>query len=103
MKSIIQNRKCCWVCGATQGLEEHHVFYGKNRHLSEQDGLKVYLCEYHHRGTDGVHGKNGHDLDVQLKRAAEYQWIRAKSTTLEESIKQFRQRYGKNYLDVEDE
>ena len=103
MKSIIMNRKCCWVCGSTQNLELHHVFFGKNRNLSDADGLTVWLCECHHRGTEGVHGKNGHSLDMRLKKAAEYQWIKSRGIASERGIQQFRQRYGKNYLDTEDE
>ena len=31
-----------------RGLEEHHVFGGPRRVLSERYGLKVYLCRQHH-------------------------------------------------------
>jgi hypothetical protein len=27
----------------------------------------IYLCQEHHRGTQGVHGKKGHKLDRALK------------------------------------
>lgn len=27
----------------------------------------IYLCEEHHRGTYGVHGREGHKLDIKLK------------------------------------
>lgn len=32
---------------------------------------QVYLCGNHHRGTKGVHGREGHKLDKKLK--LEYQ------------------------------
>lgn len=37
--------------------EEHHVFYsGHQRDISEEYGLKVYLCYRHHReGPEAVH------------------------------------------------
>jgi hypothetical protein len=51
MKSIIQlNKNYCYICREQtgyiverRGLEEHHIFGGPNRKLSEKYGLKVYL------------------------------------------------------------
>ena len=67
MNSIIQSKKECYFCGSQVGLESHHCILGKNRHNAERFGLKVWLCYNHHRGTNGVHGKNGHELDLKLK------------------------------------
>lgn len=56
MKSIMQTEKKCYMCHATYGLEEHHIFNSANRRLSERYGLKVWLCVDHHRGSKaGVH------------------------------------------------
>ena len=93
MKSIIQDRKECLVCGSWN-VEDHHIFFGQaNRKLSEKYGLKVWLCPTHHRGTIGVHGRDGHKLDMQLKELGQkaFEW----KHTREEFIKTF----GKNYLD----
>ena len=39
-KSILQNKKECYITGSTYNLHKHHVFEGTaNRKLSEQDGL----------------------------------------------------------------
>lgn len=95
MKSIIQNEKKCYVCPRFMGLHEHHIIYGKNRKNSEQDGLKVYLCYEHHEGTNGVHGKNGHDLDLFLKRVAQKKWLEYYNKTQEEWL----EKYKKNYLE----
>jgi len=71
MKSILQKHKRCFVCGKTENLECHHIFYGTAfRHLSERYGLKVWLCEEHHRGNSGVHGRN-RDLGLRLMRLAQ--------------------------------
>lgn len=68
MKSIIQKDTQCIVCGNYQA-EDHHIFFGSaKRKLSEEYGLKVWLCSSHHRGTYGVHGKKGHVLDMKLKQ-----------------------------------
>ena len=42
--------------------EEHHVFFsGHQRAISEEYGLKVYLCYRHHReGPEAVHNNKRH-------------------------------------------
>ena len=92
MKSIIQDKKECIVCGSWN-VEEHHLYKGAaKRKLSEEYGLKIWLCPTHHRGTNGVHGKNGHKLDMELKQLGQkaFEW----NHTREEFIKIF----GRNYL-----
>ena len=55
--SILGSRKGrCYLCGRYCQTEEHHIFGGPNRTLSEQYGLKVYLCwECHQFGPHAVH------------------------------------------------
>lgn len=103
MKSIIKSARRCFFCGAETNLELHHVMHGTaNRRLADADGLTVYLCSRHHRELHD--SKNGADLDNALKRAGEYAWIKKYGNgNMEQCIAQFRQRYGKNYLDLEDE
>lgn len=55
MKSIIQSENCCYICGGERDLQEHHVFGGCRKKLSEKYGLKVMLCQGHHTGSKGVH------------------------------------------------
>ena len=94
MDSIIQSRKECIICGSYHGLESHHCLLGKNRKKAEEDGLKVWLCYEHHRGTNGVHGKNGNELQEHLKVIAETVWLDYYDKTKEDFII----RYGRNYL-----
>ena len=95
MKSIIDEREECHVCGSIVGLERHHIFFGvSNRAKSEADGCWCYLCAEHHRGRWGVHGYDGYELNRQLKREAEAAWLRRYGKTIEDFI----ERYGKNYL-----
>lgn len=94
-KSIIDNKKECYVCGSTTNLHFHHILFGvRNRQKADDDGLAVYLCYQHHEGTYGVHGKKGHALDIALKTIAEKTWISYYNKSEEDFIK----RYGKNYL-----
>lgn len=95
MQSIIKNSRSCFFCGSETGLEQHHAMHGTaNRKLADEDGLWVWLCAECHRGNYGVHGYHGHDMDVALKKAAEYAWITTTGKTVEDWIA----RYGKNYL-----
>ena len=93
-ESIIQFHKQCLVCGSYGKLEKHHVLFGTpRRKYADEDGLWVWLCPEHHRGTYGVHGKEGHDLDLTLKRVAQRAY--EETHTREEWLK----RYRRNYLD----
>ena len=95
MKSIIQEEKdCCCICGRNghiDPLDEHHVYTGALRKLSEMYGLKVYLC--HDRcHLNGVHknGKLARMLKAKVQRIAMdyYGWDTAEFIRL----------FGKNYL-----
>lgn len=90
-KSIISNEKQCYVCGSKYNLHYHHIMFGKNRKLADKDGLTVYLCYEHHEGTNGVHGKNGHELDIKLKKLAVKAWCEYYNMTEDD----FRKKYGK--------
>lgn len=92
--SIISNEKRCYVCGEKNNLHLHHIIFGKNRKKADEDGLVVYLCYNHHEGTNGVHGKNGHELDLKLKKIAEQKWLEYYDKTIDDFIS----RYGKNYI-----
>lgn len=65
-----------------------------NRQLAEEDGLWVWLCPRCHRGTFGVHGREGHSMDETLKQIAETKWLRMSGKSVQDFIK----RYGRNYL-----
>lgn len=84
MKSIIQKRKECYVCGQVTNLHSHHILFGKNRRNSEKYGLKVWLCLNHR--------KNGHELDLKLKKIAQRTF--EETHTREEFISIF----GRSYL-----
>lgn len=93
-KTIMQENKECFLCGTTNDLHLHHIIFGKNRKKCDEDKLTIYLCREHHEGTNGVHGKNGHKLDMWLKQRAERKWCEYYKRTISEFI----DRYGKNYL-----
>lgn len=92
--SIIQTKKECYICKEKNNLQLHHILFGKNRKKCDEDKLMVWICYNHHEGTNGVHGKKGHELDLELKRLAQKRWQEYYSKTTDE----FRQRYGRSYL-----
>lgn len=98
MKSIIQDNKECFLCRYLYDienilwLEDHHIFGGPNRHLSEQYGLKIYLCHKHHNepGFSVHYNKDYRILIHQIgQRAFEKKY----------SHEEFMRLIGKNYLE----
>ena len=70
MKSILQDEKRCYLCGAVVGLERHHIMAGlANRSLSERHGLWVWLCHNCHTGPSGV--QYDREKNFQLKADAQ--------------------------------
>ena len=99
MKSIMQKKDgCCYLCQAIRGdysrkhVEEHHAIMGTaNRCLSEQYGLKVYLCiEHHTSGNDAVHKNKS--MRRLLERDAQMAFERNYPDL------SFREIFGKNFL-----
>ena len=93
MKSIMQSTKECYICGATHWLHRHHVYFGKNRTASDKNGFTCWLCEAHHEGTYGVHGREGAYYDKKLKRECQEIYERTHSR------KEFMAIIGRNYLE----
>ena len=91
-KSIIQtDMNICFICGG-RASERHHALYGKFRRKSEMYGLVVGLCPACHRGTEGVHGRDGAKVNLFIKKAAQRAFER------EYSHETFMAEFGKNYL-----
>ena len=70
MESILNTSKNqCYSCHASGNTELHRIIFGSGmRKISDDNGLTCYLCPECHRGTDGVHGKNGDELNRILKK-----------------------------------
>ena len=93
MDSVLQKEKECLVCKSRYRLHSHHCFPGtSNRKKSEQYGLKVWLCAWHHNmSDDGVHFNR--TLDLNIKKYAQ-KYFEEHIGTREEFIKEF----GKSFL-----
>lgn len=101
---LVPDFKTCFVCGTSENIHIHEVFFGSNRDKSIADGLCLPLCGYHHNlSKDGIHFNK--QLDNYVKKQSEKIWIEHycdNSLTKEEKIQKFRDRYGINYLDEEE-
>lgn len=100
-ESLLQNKesRICYLCARggdyswKQVLEEHHIFGGPNRHLSEEYGLKVYICpECHRTSARAVHQDPAGEANRYLQAA----WQKAFEENFPELS--FREIFGKNYL-----
>ena len=70
--------------------ERHEVYFSKAyRQKSIDDGLIVFLTKESHRGTNGVHGKNGDKFNRQLKKLAQKSWCKYYNRTKEEFIREY--------------
>ena len=95
---FLQDAGTCYLCIRMHGdyrfhrtLEEHHIFGGANRTLSEEYGLKVKLCQNHHQyGKEAVH----RNAEVAQYLHEEGQ----KAFEMHYPEKDFRKIFGKNYL-----
>lgn len=112
MASTIMNtiKGECYLCGRHGYTEEHHVFEGtSNRSISEQEGLKVWLCpECHRVGNYSIHMDPGSEMAIKLKKDAQKIWewkYREEhkeygNSALMTARLEFLRLFGKSYLDM---
>jgi hypothetical protein len=50
-------------------VERHHAVKGRGKRREHETPESLYLlCPDCHRGTQGVHGRDGKELDTQIRR-----------------------------------
>jgi hypothetical protein len=86
----------CFVCGRSdRALQRHEIYHGAYRDKSKALGLWVQLCDVCH---DRLHHRDAR-IDRQIKEYAQrvamnqYGW----------TVAEFRKRFGKSYLEEENE
>lgn len=91
--SIMQTEKECYITGSTYNLHRHHIYAGGRRKISEDHGFWVYLTgALHNQSNEGVHGKDGHALDLKLKQDCQRKFEE------NHSREEFIELIGRNYL-----
>jgi len=91
----------CFVCGTHFNIQEHHIFEGSCRQMSEQYGLKVHLCLDHHTGYHGVHTARGKQLRECLHKIGQTEYMDRRiqeGMTEEEALQDFRDKFIRSYL-----
>lgn len=92
-KSILQTEKECYITGSTYNLHIHHIYGGGRRKISDKHGFVVYLTgALHNQSNEGVHGKDGHALDLKLKQDCQRKFEE------NHSREEFIELIGRNYL-----
>lgn len=90
-KSIMQDKKECYVTHKTTGLHLHHIYGAANRKLSDKLGCVVWLSpEYHNMSNKGVHFNR--EFDLELKRECQKRFEEVYPNL------NFREIFGRNYL-----
>ena len=99
MESIIDNDRAdrCYMCHKQGRTELHHIYFGKNRKISDKHGFVVHLCRRCHREEIGVHGREGYLMDIHLKKACQLKYEE------EHTRQEFMALIGCNYLDDEED
>ena len=96
--SIISNVERCLICGTTENLNRHEIFFGPNRQKSKRDGCWCYLCTaHHHMGSYSPHHNRA--VDLGLKKVCQKKWMVKYGKTEEDFIRE----YGRSYLQDTDE
>ena len=94
--SIVTNIGQCAYCGRTdRALQRHEAFHGAFRTKSKELGCWLLICFDCH---DRLHHKDAR-IDREIKEFMQREAMRHYGWSVDE----FRQRFGKNYLEDDDE
>lgn len=90
VKGQKQDDTHCCLCGSTQYVQRHEIFYGRAyRQKSKKYGLWVNVCQACH---DKIHFGKDHSIDRKLKQGAQECFEELYGHTL------FMTEFDKNYL-----
>lgn len=83
----------CFFCGA-QAECTHHLIFGRNRRLAEEDGIKVPVCNHCHNMSHPLTQIHDNPMAEKLsKMLGQALWEQHYGDR-----EAFRKRYGKSYL-----
>lgn len=99
-KSILHpDNGTCYLCILLHGdyrchpvLQEHHIFGGPNRPISEAYGLKAKLCLDHHLDGDEAVHQNAEIMELMHREGQQ-------AFELTHSRTDFIRLFGRNYMD----
>ena len=71
----------CLICSSNHLVEYHHVIHGNGkRKACETEYSVIPLCWECHKGNYGVHGKDGRELDLKLKKHLQEKYFKTGHT-----------------------
>lgn len=72
-EAVLERSKgLCELCGSNDRVSLHHIIGGSGkRKQHEAPETVIALCYSHHMGDYGVHGKNGSQLNWNLKKTVQ--------------------------------
>lgn len=94
--SIFRKTEGCYLCGSNSPLQRHEIFHGTVlRKRSKEYGLWINVCQRCHNLIHNSDGKIDKALKITAEKEAilHYGW----------AVDDFRQRFGKNWLEVDDD
>ena len=87
----------CFLCGNYETVERHHLFGGPLRHKADKLKLTVMLCPWCHQDDpDSAH--RSYETREFLRRYGQRRAMKEQGWTID----QFRQQFGRNYIDEEE-
>lgn len=84
---MVSDKRECYICGRTQGLEVHHMLHGIRRAKADKHGLTCYLCRGCHKALHD-RGTFDRELEQDAQRAFEALY----------GHEEFMREFGRNYL-----
>lgn len=93
MTSILDTEpNVCYICRRVGYTEYHHILFSGLRKIADDNGLTCYLCYECHRGTKGVHGRDGNALNRYLKAHVQQEYEKL------HSHEEWMQLVGRSYI-----
>ena len=89
----------CMICHRWRELDPHHLLPGNKRKQADEDSIVWDICRECHINLHSSPDKEWRNKFRELQQEGELMWLRKTGGTIE----QFCHRYGKNFLDEEDE
>lgn len=98
--SLYPDDRTCFVCGSPH-VEQHHVYKGSRRPISDREGCTVWLCHAHHQNHRvGVHYDREFDdwLRADCQRRWEQREMDEAGIGQDEARERFGSRFYESYL-----
>ena len=89
VQAVLERSKgLCELCLSPNMTELHHIIGGRGKRKQHESVESIInLCWEHHKGTYGIHCREGRALDIQLKKQLQQTYINQGYTESEVRVK----------------